>query len=184
MLGSKGAGKSRLQQMADTTDKRLIRGVNSVVPPALLAAVSMMLLVTASDYGETARQLPVLIGGSVFILTILDLVSRLPGRLGEFLHVALGAGFDDSELGFTPRWTREVAQIAWVAAIVAGIVCFGFLVAIPVFVLLYTRVHGRWPLWLGALAAAATAGVVALVFEWLLDYRLYRGIVFGAEFYV
>jgi hypothetical protein len=84
----------------------------------------------------------------------------------------------------TPRWTAEILHLAWVVFSIASVVAFGFLVTIPVLVFAYSKLHGQWPAWLSAATAVMTTAIVALVFEVLLDYTLYRGIFFGADFYV
>lgn len=170
--------------MAGPDTKNLFRGVNSILPPAVLAGLAFAVWLAAKDYGSTARQLPMLVAAILFLLTILDLASRLPGRFGRLLHFLLGAGFEDPEMKHTPRWTAEVLHVAWVVTAVASIVVFGFLVTIPALVFAYSKFHGRWPMWLSAATAGITTAIVALVFEVLLDYGLYRGIFFGADFHV
>lgn len=166
------------------TMKALIKGINSLVPPALLAIVAAATWYAASGYGATARQLPMLVAGGIVVLATLDLLSRLPGAIGQVLRTALGAGFDEPEIELRAAWQREIAQVGWVVAAVAAVVLVGFLVAIPLFVFLYSRLNGSRSTPASVLAAVLATAAVALVFELLLDYTLYRGILFGADFHV
>lgn len=162
----------------------LFRGIRSVVPPVLIAIAAGAVLYAAGSYGATARQLPMLVAGSVLFLALLDLASRLPGRTGRALRVALGAGFDEPEFDRRPGWRREIVQVGWVAATAVAVVLFGFLVTIPVFVFLYARIHGSGSTLASLAAAAVTVAAVVIVFEILLDYEIYRGVLFGADFHV
>lgn len=166
------------------TMKVRLKGIDSIVPPAVLAIAAAGLWYAASGYGATARQLPMLVASGIFVLALLDLLSRLPGAIGALLRTALGAGFDEPELDTRGRWPEELVQLGWVVAAVAAVVFAGFLVTIPVFVFLYSRLHGSRSTLASLAAAGIATGGVVLVFEVLLDYTLYRGVLFGADFHV
>jgi hypothetical protein len=52
-------------------------------------------------------------------------------------------------------------------------------VATPVYVALFVILQGRMSLRRALIAAAATAGFIAATFEWLMQFELYRGLLFG-----
>jgi hypothetical protein len=162
-------------------DDRLPAGIDSVFPPILLIVFGALLVHAALGYGETGRQLPVLIGTITVLLALLDLVSRLPGLAGGWLRRALGAGFRDREMKHAPKLVAEITQFAWLAACVAAIVLIGFLAAVPLFIFMYTWLQGRQPLLASAVTAIAVVLLTGLVFEVLLDYELYRGLLFGGR---
>jgi uncharacterized membrane protein len=179
MLVAAARAKTRVVRMNDAETNNLLRGASSIYPPIVLAVLAALVVYAAQAFGPTARQLPTLIGTITLILALLDLVSRLPGTPGRLLRLALGAGFQERELDFEPAWRAELAEIAWLAGVIAAILAVGLLVTIPVFVFAYSRLQGDWPLWLSALTAGAVVTVVALVFEVALDYELYRGLLFA-----
>lgn len=162
-------------------DDRLPAGIDSVFPPILLIVLGASLVYAALGYGETGRQLPVLVGAITVALAMLDLVSRLPGFAGGWLRRALGAGFRDREMKHAPALGAELIQLGWLAGCVGTIVLIGFLAAVPLFILLYAWLQGRQPLLASALTAIAVALLIGLVFELLLDYQLYRGLLLGGR---
>ena len=75
-----------------------------------------------------------------------------------------------------PGWRREARLLGWFAGFLLAIVAFGFLIAAPVMVLGFLVIDQRErPLLAGALAAGCLA-VLYLVFEFLLELSLYRGL--------
>lgn len=157
------------------------RGVGSVRSPLMLLIAAGWFVYWAFDYGETARQLPVLIGAGTSLLIVLDVLSRLPGRLGTLTRSALGAGFQDRELKHVPSWRAELMQLAWITVCVIGIIAIGILPAVTLYVLFYMLVQGRQGWLSSVIIAAVVLGMVALVFEVALDYELYRGILFDPD---
>lgn len=157
------------------------RIVSSIFPPLILLAVAGLLILFASDYGATARRLPLLIAVSTVGLLILDLLSRLQGNIGALIRSALGAGFENPEMTHNPQWRAEVLQLLWVTACVSSMVLVGFLPTIPVFIFLYMMLHGKQTVMLSILISIVIVSVVGFVFEWLLDYDLYRGILFDQD---
>lgn len=155
-----------------------------LLPPILLAALATGVIFIAMDYGKTASQLPLLIAATTLVLAILDVVSRLDGTPGRVLRALLGAGFEDRELDFEPRIPKEIIQVLWIVAVVTGITLVGILVAVPLFVFAYTWAHGRWSVYSSVLAGALVLAIVSIIFEVLLDYTLFRGVLFGADTYV
>lgn len=168
-----------LGEQAD--DDRLPAGVDSVFPPLLLIVLGVLLVYSALGYGETGRQLPLLVGGITVVLAVLDFVTRLPSFAGGWLRRALGAGFRDREMKHAPRLADEIVQAAWLAGCVGAIVLVGLLAAVPLFIFLYTWLRGRQPVFASALTAIAVALLTGVVFEVLLDYQLYRGLMFGGR---
>ena len=168
-------------RMTDAEANSILRGASSIFPPVVLAVVAALVLYFAADYGATARRLPVLIGAITLALAFLDLVSRLPGTPGRVLRLSLGAGFREREMDFDPGWRAELAQLVWLAAVVGAVVAAGLLVAISLFVFFYCWLRGRWSLWLSALTAGMVVSLVALVCDFVLDYELYRGLLFADD---
>lgn len=151
--------------------------VKSIYPPLLLALVTGLLLYFASEYGETARKLPILVASASLVLIVLDLVSRFRGNVGALVRSSLGADFDDPEMQHDPDWRSEVVHFLWVSACVASIVLVGILVTVPIFIFLYATIQGKQGVTNSLIVAALGVVVIALVFEVFLEYDLYRGML-------
>lgn len=154
------------------------RKVRSVWPPLLLFAVSVGYAAWAQKYGDVPRLMPTIVGVATAILAVLDLLSRFDTRLGNFLKVALGADFANREMTHDPGLRAEAVQIGWMVGCILAMLMIGILPTIPLFIAGYMRISGGRP-WIGcALSALIVLVFVTVVFEILLDYELYRGVLF------
>jgi len=156
-------------------------GVTSIYPPILLLFVVVILTYSTFDYGETARQLPLLICAGLFVLIVLDLLSRLPGKAGALIRLALGAGFQNREMTHSPRWQAEIIQIMWVAGCVISMALIGILPAVPLFIFSYMVIQGKQKIVFSLMIAMLIVCVVGLVFELFLEYDLYRGVLLDPD---
>jgi hypothetical protein len=78
----------------------------------------------------------------------------------------------------SPPVAGEVTLAAIFVALVAVMMTIGILPTLPFFIVAYMVLFGRRG-WLESLVVAAVVfAFVYAVFEVLLDYRLYRGVVF------
>ncbi|POF34499.1 tripartite tricarboxylate transporter TctB family protein [Roseibium marinum] len=155
--------------------------IRSLWPPVILMLLSAAFTAWAQRYGDTPRLMPTLAGVATTVLALLDLLSRFDNRLGAGLRLALGADFRNREMTHDPAVAREAGQIGWMVACVVAMLVIGILPAIPLFITLYMRFWGRQP-WIPSLIAAfVVLGFVSVVFEVLLDYTLYRGVLFDPK---
>jgi hypothetical protein len=156
-------------------------GVKSIYPPILLLIVVGLLIYWTYDYGETARQLPLLISTGLFVLIILDLLSRIRGKVGTLIHLALGAGFQNREMTHSPHWRAEITQALWVVCCVTSMALIGILPTIPTFIFLYMVIQGKQKIVFSLVIAALVVLAVGLVFEIFLEYDLYRGMLLDPD---
>ncbi len=154
------------------------RKVRSVWPPLLLLALSVGYAVWAQKYGDVPRLMPTIVGVATAILAVLDLLSRFDTRVGNFLKVAMGADFANREMNHDPSLRAEAAQIGWMMGCIVAMLTIGILPTIPLFIAGYMRLSGGRPWVSSALSALIVLAFVTLVFELLLDYELYRGVLF------
>lgn len=138
----------------------------------ILTFVLGYLVVGLVTLDETTRIVPLLAGGATLALLVIDLVRVMLG------HVPGDSGAPEGGGVGTVRPQRELAAIAFVAGGVALICAVGFLVAIPLYLLASIALLGRQPVKTAATVAAIATLVVYLVFEVLLAYDLYRGLLF------
>ena len=154
------------------------KAVRSIWPAIVLAAFSVLMIVWSHDYSETARGVPVLVGWGMLALCIFDLLSRLNLPFSQLLKDFWGADFLNREMKHNPAWKADIAQALWVTGCVAGMVTVGILPTVPVFVMGYMAFHGGRR-WVECIAVCGIVfGFVFVVFEVLLDYELYRGVLF------
>ena len=154
------------------------RKVRSIWPPVVLLALSVGYTIWAQKYGDVPRLMPTIVGVATGILAVLDLLSRFDSRLGTFLKVTMGADFSNREMTHDPSLRAEAVQIGWMVGCIAAMLTIGILPAIPLFIAGYMRVSGGRPWVSCALSALIVLAFVTVVFELLLDYELYRGVMF------
>lgn len=167
--------------MSETAHEHDPAAVGSVYPPLLLMALSGFILIWSYQYGPVARFLPVIISTATFFLSILDLVTRIRGRVAGFLRLVLGAGFQDVEMKHSPPLREELVQSTWVVACLAGMLVIGILPAIPLFVFSYMYFQCRQEALPSLVTAIVAVAAIAGLFELLLGYDLYRGLLFGGR---
>ena len=175
---------------------------NSIMTVALLAIFSVMVAIS-STYPAGARFMTFVVGIPAIVLCVLQLVldirearrvpdvsdersdfekaeeqvSRLVGRQVHFdvAHELLAGG--DTKLDPKAMVQREVIIWIYFLALIAGIILFGFHVAVPVFLIAFLRLQAKasWRLTLGLTALAVA--VLFIVFERFLRMSLHTGFI-------
>ena len=154
------------------------KAVRSIYPPLVLIAVAFLMIIWSQRYNETARLVPLLVSYSLLILAFFDLLCRFDRPFIRPLRDFWGADFDNREMKHDPRPAAEVNQVVWIVGCVAGMMLIGILPTIPIFILSYIVINGQRT-WLESIFATALVfAFVYVVFEMLLDYELYRGVLF------
>ena len=154
------------------------RAVRSIYPPLVLIAAAIVMIVWSQRYTETASLVPLLVAYSLLILSVIDLVCRFDRPFIGPLRDFWGADFQNREMKHDPSPAAEVSQVLWIVGCVAGMMLIGILPTIPIFILSYIIINGRRP-WLESLIVTAVIfAFVYIVFEMLLNYQLYRGVLF------
>lgn len=154
------------------------RAVTSIWPAVILLLVSGAMLVWAQQYRPAAARFPSLVAGAMILLSALDLWSRtrLPGA--RVIETVWGTGFRNREMMHNPSFALQLQMILWVAACFAGMAVFGILAATPIFCAAYVRLQGGLSLRTAGLIGLGVLAFQVAVFEWGLDYELYRGLAF------
>lgn len=176
----------------------------SIFTGRVLMALVMFLIFTtlvgiALEYPAQARFMPLVVGIPGIALTLLELVREIrralsdgaptesggdtgivsvPGDVSRLIgQEGVSVGAEAAPMSAAETQRREWALLAYFTALIAGILVFGFWIAVPAFIVTFLREreHAKWTLTIG-LAAAATA-VVYVVFHRVLGIDLFTGFV-------
>jgi len=140
-------------------------------------------LVSSFSYSLKTRLVPVLVGSVSLALSLTILAGEIFPKFRRLFEIDLFArqalGNGDKSAG---RWAEKkglTIAVLWVLSFAALLFLFGFNIAIPICVLVYVRFFGRqsWPL-----SLAVTAMIWLFIyglFQVLMDYQLFEGILFG-----
>jgi hypothetical protein len=122
------------------------------------------------------RTFPLIIGYAGVVLSVLDIASVTETAIGRFVTRAFGAMLDPDEIK-QRAVSRELMIFAVMALGVLGIWLFGFLIASPIFVFLWMLIGGGKSLKLSLYVGFATLVFIYVLFELLLKYQLFPGVV-------
>lgn len=142
----------------------------------LIFVLLLMLFVVGVSfrYGEISlKLLPILVGSVVFILAAVQLLKELVAP------VKTRSGIQEVPPGEVRGEVRRFSStMGWLIGFFLSIYLLGVLVAVPAFIISYSKFRGRG--WFTAIALGVTMTVVVYVaFEFLLKTPLYRGLIFG-----
>lgn len=154
--------------------------VSKFVAPGVICGFAVLMLVWTYEYQPAMRRLPLLVAWSTIFLAILDGLSRSDSRMGRAINGLFSWGFGMPDIAgrISPSLRTEVRAIAWMVGFVALVVAVGFYVAIPIYILLATRLQARAGWFRSAAAALAVLAAVWALFFGLLDYNIYSGLLF------
>lgn len=148
----------------------------------LMLTVFVTMVVVALGFPPDSRFAPLVIGIPGIVLTLGQLIADFldtrrspPGKRRE-----PGLTQAKAQAGATPAGSvvkRELVMFAYVFGLVAGVVLFGFWIAIPVFILVFLRLHERESWSFTLLLTAAGTAVLYLVFDRMLSIILHDGFV-------
>ena len=156
--------------------------LSEYLPAAGAAAVAAVYLGAAYQYSPDARAAPLLIGWTVIVLAVLDIVSRTQTPVGRALSGFLNPVTNRPRHlhGAEPQpVAKQIMAIAWIAGFVAAFALIGAMLAIPIYVFAATRWRGGRPFAVCLLSAAVTIASIWFLFGWLLRLELYPGLLFG-----
>ena len=144
----------------------------------LALAIVLLFLYATTELPPKGRMMPQIVGIIGLVLCVLDVIAQTGTAFGRSVASLLSGTAHQEEEADQPRLSSELIAIAWIAGATAGIVLFGFLWATPVYVLSYMLIQGRKAVLQSAIAATVTTLFIWVVFENLMEYELYRGLLF------
>lgn len=151
-----------------------------IITTLLMLALFLGATVMAIFLPAKAAFMPLLVGIPGVLLCLAQLVIdlRISAHPTEALAATEGPS-DDEE----PEDARtELQMILWLFLFTITLVCFGFIWGGPVIVTLFVRFSSR-DSWMNAVfAGAGTFAVLFGVFIWLLELKLFPGLILRALF--
>ncbi len=154
-------------------DKVLMR---SVLPSAVILVFVVFYLITGYlSLDDTTRRVPLLAGVVTLVLAVIDIarvIVRGGAQSGSWVVEGGGVQVPESR-------GRELAAISLVAAGVAAIYLLGFLIAIPLYLFASIAFLGQQSSRAAVAVALLTSLVIYVVFEVVLDYPLFPGLLFA-----
>ncbi|PHR56573.1 MAG: hypothetical protein COA47_12705 [Robiginitomaculum sp.] len=152
--------------------------VRSIYPALTILVLAAAVYFWSQSYGEVARRLPSLVAITLTGLAVVDLWTRtkLPGS--EMMRAFWGADFTRREMTHNPAVKKELGLMAWIGGCFVGMALIGILPTMPVFCVLFTRIRSQRPLKQAVFVGLIVLGFEAFVFELMLNYELYRGLLF------
>ncbi|MCT7378150.1 tripartite tricarboxylate transporter TctB family protein [Chelativorans salis] len=157
------------------TDRR------AILTSLVLIAVSAVYFATALQYSAGSRAIPISVATLTILFLFLDILSQGEGRVARGLRRAFGGAASIRPGGDAQEQPvrQEALALAWIVAFTALATAFGFYIAIPVYVISYLWLHAGKPIWIAALVAISLTGALYLIFEVLLGYAIFEGLIFG-----
>jgi hypothetical protein len=151
-----------------------------MAPPLLILALSIIFLVWSYSYDEQGRLVPALVGWVLIFLASLDVIVATGSRPGQIINEfftgqIIGEAPAGSD-GFT--FTKSLIAVLWVCAFIIGVYFFGFFLVIPVYIFLFVVFQGRKSLKTGIWASVLNTLFIYVVFEILMQYEIYQGMLF------
>ncbi|MBI4320521.1 MAG: tripartite tricarboxylate transporter TctB family protein [Chloroflexi bacterium] len=140
----------------------------------IMAVVSIMVIASLQEANLEAKLLPIVFGLAALILSGTILAgSLLQRRKLVRLQRCDGVGEESIATGGVRAY---LVSGMWVLGFFLAIYLLGFLIAIPILVVAYTKTYGAtW--WAGAASAIITVVGVYAIFYQLLNVNMYGGLV-------
>ncbi len=126
------------------------------------------------EFTGKVRYFPLIVGWTGVALSVLDILSLTETRIGHAIHTVFGGKLEEAP-GEGRKPMREIACFVAMAMSVVLIWLLGFLIASPLFVFLWMRMWGGKTLRSSLYGGVFTLAFIWVLFEWLLQYELYRG---------
>ena len=152
--------------------------ITSIWPAVLLLVFAVATFMIANGYSATSARFPTMVSGAMIVLAVFDIWSRskLPGA--HIVETFGGTGFCQREMTHNPSISNQTECLGWIAGAFAMMAAFGIMASSPVFCAGFVWLRGK-----RSLVASINVGICVLifqfaVFEWALNYELYRGLFF------
>jgi hypothetical protein len=123
------------------------------------------------------KLLPLIICGLIFILSMIELIKEVSNRKKTSGEAQVTA--EELEVGAeaSSDIRGDMVGFAWFVGLIIAVCLIGFLISIPLFILVYLKLHGcKWHT--SIITSAVMITVIYLTFIQFLQADLYNGIFF------
>ena len=138
----------------------------------------------AAQWDIQARMFPWVIGFPTVVLCFCQLFGDLFQRRVPGAEEDVRGGMDlpvDRSVPMTVVISRALNTLFWILGLFGAVFLFGFVVSVPVFVLLYLAVQAREPIKVSLISSLSVLFVIVLVFHLVLNIPWPEGVFPGAE---
>jgi hypothetical protein len=149
-----------------------------------IAIFGVIYIVWAGTYPRDLGTLPGLVGWLTVILGLLDALTYTDTAAGAKVRRLVGHTVEEDEAD-APKdkdWRTLGASIGWPAAYVTAVAFFGFIATTPVYIVLYMWLFGKRSLRFSLISSLIVTVIIWITFEYLFQYPLFDGLLFGASF--
>lgn len=146
----------------------------------LILALALAFQALSFELPEKSRMMPALVGWIAIVLCVLDVIAQTETAVGRWIaRVLSGSAHATSDDKPPPGLRAELKAFSWIVFAAAGVTLFGFYWTVPVYVFVYTVFRGGKPLVMAGLTALGATLAIWVAFELLLEYEIYRGLLFS-----
>jgi hypothetical protein len=149
------------------------KNTTSFAPVIFIFCFTVGYIATGYIYlDEESRHVPILTGYVTIFLLALEALKRFIPSMAEEPKDTSGVE------AVTVSVSREIIGLAYVVALASLIYIFGFYVAIPIYLFIAIAYLGNQPIKTAGISAVVASAVIYVVFELILETRLYQGLFF------
>lgn len=157
--------------------------IAAALPSLVVAIVAAVYVWMSYDYAPASRSLPWIAGVLVMALALIDVASKGGNAARGALRSLPGEHYearDAAERSAVPHSpSQEAIAFAWIGAFLPLVVVLGFYAAILLYVFCYLRLYASKGALASVGAALGVAGFLYLVFEVLMGYAVFGGLLAG-----
>lgn len=144
-------------------------------------------VISALGYGPKSRLFPLTIGIPTALLAALSLISIWRPNVLTWANVRFGGSSSPEDLPApdgqeeTPSAKSFLRMTAWLffSALAIGLV--GFRIAVPLYILLFSRFEGGAKWTASILVAAVTLAFILGYFDLFMQFSMFKGVLFGDQ---
>lgn len=158
---------------------------------SVLLIIIIIFLITSLKYGSTARLLPLVVGiPTLFLIFIQFLLETIPSFSKLKKNIESTDVFKKQEILQEKKINKEENIkrknkesknekniFLWIAFFIVAIWLVGFMIAIPIFLILFFSLNNIFKLQKSILISLITSATVYFLFDKLLNLSLYKGLL-------
>lgn len=150
----------------------------SLISTLVLGAFAVAYVVLSYEYEPKVRAFPLIVGWSMVIFVVLDLLCHTNTALGRVVAALVGMDKPPADTAGASD-ASPVGALMWIPAYGVMVYLIGFLPTAGLYMFVSTAIFGSTRPLRAALWSVALVAVLYAFFEWALGFRLFDGVVLG-----